>query len=124
MTIKSLRPVGYFVAVIAGIPASFVVGAAVFADGPPLLSAERLVPVTVTYLVVAAIGSLVFRLVWSNPALWWLFGVCVSLPAFPVVGLFGADMGLPLQSLYILVTLTSACLGTTVGMGRLKRHSR
>ena len=56
---KYLRPVGYVVAVISGLPASFVVGAAVFADGPPLLSAERLVPVVITYLVIGATVSFI-----------------------------------------------------------------
>ncbi len=124
MTRDSLRPVGYVVAVLAGLPASFVVGAAVFGDGAPLLGAERLVPVIVTYLVLAAIGSLAFRLVWSKAATWWLLGVCISSAAFPIIALFGGDLGLPLQSLYFLVTLTSACLGATVGMVRRRSRAR
>ena len=46
------RVIAHFIAILVGVPASFVAGAAVFADGPPILSAERIVPVALTYLAV------------------------------------------------------------------------
>ena len=109
-----LRPIAYIVAVLAGVPASFVVGAAVFADGPPILSAERVVPVVVAYLAVAAIFSFVSRLVW-RASTWWRWGVPISIPAFFTVGLLGGDIGLAYQSLYIAMTVASACSGALTG---------
>ena len=48
-----MRLIGYVVAVLLGLPSSLVAGAAVFADGPSILSSERVVPVVAVYLVVA-----------------------------------------------------------------------
>ena len=56
--------IAYIVAVLAGVPASFVVGAAVFADGPSILS---------------------------------------------------KDIGLAYQSLYVAMTVASACSGALTG---------
>ena len=49
------RAIVYIIAVLVGVPASFVAGAAVFADGAHILSAERIAPVAVTYLALGAI---------------------------------------------------------------------
>ena len=109
-----LRLIAYIAAVLAGVPASFVAGAAVFADGPSILSAERVVPVVVVYLVVAAIFSFVSRLVWPAST-WWRWGVSISIPAFFTVGLLGKDIGLAYQSMYVAITVASACSGALAG---------
>ena len=109
-----LRLIAYIVAVLAGIPASFVAGAAVFADGPSILSVERVVPVVVVYAAVAAIFSFVSRLVWSAST-WWRWGIPISMPAFFTVGLLGRDIGLAYQSLYLALTVASACSGALAG---------
>ena len=109
-----MRPIAYIVAVLAGVPASFVAGAAVFADGPSILSAERVIPVVVVYLAVAAIFSFVSRLVWPAST-WWRWGVSISIPAFFTVGLLGRDIGLAYQSLYLAMTVASACSGALAG---------
>ena len=111
---RSLRPIAYVVAVVAGVPASFVAGAAVFADGPSILSAERVVPVVVVYLAVAAIFGFVSRLLWPDST-WWRWGVSISIPAFFTVGLLGKDIGLAYQSLYLAITVASTCSGALAG---------
>ena len=111
---RSLRPIAYVVAVVPGVPASFVAGAAVFADGPSILSAERVVPVVVVYLALAAIFSFVSRLLWPDST-WWRLGVSISIPAFFTVGLLGKDIGLAHQSLYLAITVASACSGALAG---------
>ena len=63
----------HIIAMLAGVPASFVAGAAVFANGAGILSAERVVPVIATYLIVGAIFSFVCRLIWPT-ATWWHWG--------------------------------------------------
>ena len=109
-----MRLIAYIIAVLAGVPASFVVGAVVFADGPPILSAERVVPVVVVYLAVAAIFSFVSRLVWPAST-WWRWGVSISIPALFTVGLLGRDIGLGYQSLYVAIAVASACSGALAG---------
>ena len=109
-----MRRIAYVVAVLAGVPASFVVGAAVFANGPSILSTERVVPVVVVYLAVAAIFGFVSRLVWPAST-WWRWGVSISIPAFFTVGLLGRDIGLGYQSLYVAIALASACSGALAG---------
>ena len=105
-----MRLIAYTAAVLAGVPASLVVGAAVFADGPTILSAERVVPVVVVYLAVAAMFSFVSRLVWATSS-WRRLGLSISIAAFLTVGLLGRDIGLAYQSLYIAISVASACLG-------------
>ncbi len=95
-------------------PAALVVGAAVFADGPPILSAERLVPVVVTYLAVSAIFSFIWRLI-SRTSAWRRWGVLISIPGLIAVALLGTDIGVGYQSLYTAVTFCSACLGAFIG---------
>ena len=109
-----LRLIAYIVAVLAGVPVSFVVGAAVFADGPSILSAERVVPVVGVYLAVGAIFSFVSRLVWRASA-WWRWGVSISIPALFTVGLLGRDIGLGYQSLDVAMAVASACSGALAG---------
>ena len=109
-----MRTAAYIVAVVVGVPASFVVGAAVFADGPPILSAERVAPVVVVYLVVAAMFSFVSRLVWTASA-WWGWGFSISIPAFFIVGFLGRDIGFRYQSMYVAITVASACFGALAG---------
>ena len=109
-----MKPIAYVFAALAGVPASFVAGAAVFADGAPILSAERVVPVVVTYLVLGAIFSFVCRLIWLT-ANWWHWGVSICVPAFLTVGLLGSDIGLGYQSLYVFMTLAFACSGAFIG---------
>ena len=104
----------YIVAVLVGFPASFVAGAAVFADGPSILNVERVIPVVVVYAAVAAIFGFVSRLVWLESS-WWRWGVWISIPAFLTVGLLGRDIGLAYQSLYIAMTVASACSGALAG---------
>ena len=109
-----MRLIGYVVAVLLGLPSSLVAGAAVFADGPSILSAERLVPVVVVYLALGAIFGFMARLVWPAPT-WWRWGVSISIPAFFTVGLLGRDIGLAYQSLYVAMSVASACSGALVG---------
>lgn len=99
---------------LAGVPGSFVAGAAVFGDGPPIVSAERIVPVVAVYLVVAAIFGFVFRLV-RLASTSWRWAVTIGIPAFFTVGLFGRDIGLGYQSLFIAIAVASACSGALAG---------
>ena len=100
---------------LVGVPASFVVGAAVFANGGVgILSAERVVPVVLTYLVAGAIFSFVCRLIWPKVT-WWHWGVTISIPAVFTVGLLGRDIGPAYQSLYVVGALASACFGGSSG---------
>lgn len=91
-----MRLIGYIVAVLLGLPASLVAGAAVFAEGPSILSSERVIPVVGVYLVAAGLFGFAFRLIWriSN---WWRYGISISTPAFFAVGLLGTDIGLGYQ---------------------------
>ena len=98
-------------------------GAAVFADGAPILSAERIVPVVLTYLVVGAIFSFSCRLIWKT-ASWWHWGLSVSLPAVITVVLLGKDIGPGYQAVYLVAALVSASSGAFIGAlpaGVLKR---
>ena len=106
--------IGYIVAVLLGLPASLVAGAAVFADGPSILSAERVVPVVAVYLVGTALFGFASRLV-QRTSDWWRWGVSISIPAFLIVGLQGGDIGLGYQSLYAGIVVTSACIGALGG---------
>jgi hypothetical protein len=106
--------IAHVVAVLAGVPGSFVAGAAVFGDGPTILSAERIVPVMAVYLATAAIFSFVARLI-SSASSWWRWGVSISLPAFFTVGLLGRDIGVGYQSLFIAIVVVSACTGGLAG---------
>ncbi len=106
--------IGYTVAVLVGVPASFVPGAAVFADGPPILSAERILPVIAAYLIATALLGFVFRLV-SPASVWWRLGVSFSIPALLIVGLMGRDIGIGHQALFVAIALVSACLGAFAG---------
>ena len=108
------RAISHIIAVLVGVPASFVAGAAVFADGPPILSAERIVPVVVTYLVVGAIFSFLCRLIWQT-ASWWHWGISISVPAAITVALLGEDIGPGYQAVYFMVALESASTGAFVG---------
>ncbi len=109
-----MRLIAYIAAVMTGVPASFVAGAAVFADGPSILSAERVVPVVVVYMAVAATFISVSSLGWSG-SWWWRLGVSLRIPAFFTVGLLGRDIGLAYQSLYLSMTVASACSGALAG---------
>ena len=111
---RTSKAIGHTVGVLVGIPASFVAGTAVFADGAPILSAERLVPVVIAYLVVGAIFSFACRLIWPT-ATWWHWGVSVSIPAVFTVGLLGMDIGSGYQLLYVVAALVSASSGAFVG---------
>ena len=57
--------ISYIMAVVIGIPASFVVGAAVFADGPAILSSERLIPVIATFTILGIISSSAYRMFYA-----------------------------------------------------------
>ena len=46
---------------------------------------------------------------------WWRWGVSISIPAFLTVGLFGRDIGLGYQSLYVVMIVASACGGALAG---------
>ena len=116
MSGKSPSPIAYILAVVIGVlPALFIVGVALFANGAPLLSAERLVPIIGAYVIFGAIFSSICNLIWSTPTS-WRWGFWISIPAFGSIGLFGREVGLTLQSLYFVITLASACLGAYVGM--------
>jgi hypothetical protein len=109
-----MRLIGYIVAVLLGLPASLVAGAAVFADGPSILSSERVIPVVGVYLVAAGLFGFAFRLIWriSN---WWRYGISISTPAFFAVGLLGTDIGLGYQLLYVVMIVASASAGALGG---------
>ena len=107
--------IAHIAAVLVGVPASFVAGAAVFANGGvSILSAERIVPVALTYLIVGAIVGFSFRLIWLKSS-WWRWGVAISLPGFLIVGLMGRDIGLGYQGLYVVLLFASACSGAFIG---------
>ena len=111
---RTLRAIAHIIAALIGVPASFVAGAAVFADGAPILSAERIVPVVVTYLVVGAIFSFFCRLIWQIVP-WWHWGISVSIPAVFTVGLLGKDIGPGYQAVYFIAGLVSASSGAFIG---------
>ena len=111
---RNSRAIARIIAVLVGVPASFVAGAAVFADGAAILSAERIVPVVVTYLVVGAILSFFCRLIWKT-APWWHWGISVSIPAVLTVVLLGKDIGPGYQAVYFVAALVSASSGAYVG---------
>jgi len=111
---RALKAIAHIIAVVVGVPASFVAGAAVFADGAPILSAERIVPVVIAYLVMGAIFSFVCRLIWHK-ATWWHWGISVSIPAVFTVGLLGRDIGPGYQAVYIVTALLSASSGAFIG---------
>ena len=111
---RTSRAIAHIVAVLVGVPASFVAGAAVFADGAPILSAERIVPVVVTYVVVGAIFSFFCRLI-RQTAPWWHWGISVSIPALFMVVLLGRDIGAGYQAMYFAAALVSASSGAFIG---------
>ena len=111
---RTPRATAHIIAVLVGVPASFVAGAAVFANGAGILSPERVVAVIVTYLILGAIFSFACRLIWPT-ATWWHWGVSISVPAVFTVGLLGRDIGAAYQSLYVFVALASACSGAFIG---------
>ena len=111
---RILRVLAHFIAILVGVPASFVAGAAVFADGPPILSAERIVPVALTYVVVGSIFSFCCRIIWRKIP-WWHWGVSVSIPAVFTVILLGTDIGPGYQAGYIVAALASASTGAFIG---------
>ena len=108
------RVIAHFIAILVGVPASFVAGAAGFADGPPILSAERIVAVALTYLAVGAIFSFCCRLIWRKIP-WWHWGISVSIPAVFTVALLGTDIGPGYQAGYIVAVLASASSGAFIG---------
>jgi len=89
------------------IPALFIVGVAVFADGPPILSSQRLSPVIGVYLVIGFIFGIITKR--------WTTGIWLSLPALIIVLTLGSDIGLIFQSLYCVAVLVCACSSTFVG---------
>lgn len=107
--------ISYIIAVVIGFPGSFVVGPAVFADGGPVLSPERLVPIIASYIFLGAIAGLVCRFIYSTD-LWWPWGTVVSIPAFLSILLFGSDIGVGFQLLYFVMSWAFACLGVYAGM--------
>ena len=110
------RPIGYILAVIIGVlPAFFVLGAALFADGPSILSAERLVPLAIAYALLGMILGLIYNLIRSDARSWYL-GIWISIPALPSALLFGRGVGPGYQLLYLTVTLACACVGAYSGM--------
>lgn len=111
---RASKAIAHIVAVLVGVPAAFVAGAAVFADGAPILSAERIVPVVIAYLVMGAIFSFVCRLIWPT-ATWWHWGISVSLPAVFTVGLLGKDIGPGYQAVYVVTAWLSASAGAFIG---------
>ena len=111
---RTSKAIAHIIAVLLGVPASLVVGAAVFADGSAILSAERIVPVVLTYLAVGAIFSFICRLIWQATP-WWNWGVSISIPAVFTVGLLGTDIGPGYQTGYVAAALVSASLGAFVG---------
>ena len=126
MVSKLLRLIGYVAALVTGVPASPVVGAAVFADGAGLLSAERLVPVVIVYLVWGTIASFACGLIWLSLA-WWRWGLWFSVTGLAAIALLGTDMGVDFQMLYVAVTIASACLGAYAGLwssARLRNKRR
>jgi hypothetical protein len=117
MSERTPKPIGcYILAVVIGVlPGLFIVGVVVFANGAPILSAERLVPVIVTYVSLGGIFSFIYNLI-RSPVSPWRWGIWMSIPAFASIALLGRDLGLKLQSLYFVITLASACLGAYIGM--------
>ena len=120
---RTSTAIAHTITVLVGIPASFVAGAAVFADGAGILSGERVVPVVLTYLILGAIFGFIYRLIWPT-AIWWHWGISISIPALLTVGLLGRDIGLAYQSLYVVGALASASSGAFIGAlpaARLRR---
>ena len=101
--------------IIGVLPAFFVLGAALFADGASILSAERLVPLAIAYVLLGMSLGLIYNLIRSDVLSWYL-GIWISIPALPSALLFGRDVGLAYQSLYLVASLASACLGAYSGM--------
>jgi hypothetical protein len=101
-----------------------VAAAAVFADGAPLVGAERLAPVVAAYLVTAAIVGFIFGIIRPSGPRWWVLGIYLSLPALAAIGLLGRDIGLHLQILYYLVALASSCCGAMFGMTPVRLFRR
>ena len=116
MARKLLAAIRYVAFVVAGTPAAFVVAAAVFGDGPPILSAERLVPVIAVYLVSGAIIGFIASMFWSMTS-WWGLGLPISILGLIAVLLLGKDIGLGFQLMYAAVTIVSARVGTFLGVG-------
>ena len=69
---------------------------------------------TLVYLVLGAILGFIYKLVWATRS-WWHWGISMTVPAVFTVGLFGKDMGIPLQLAYVAVALVSASLGAFLG---------
>ena len=109
-----MRLIGHVVAVLLGLPSSLVAGAAVFADGPSILSSERVVPVVAVYLVVVGLFGFAFRLIWRTSN-WLRYGISISTSAFFIVGLLGTDIGLRYQLLYVVMIAASASAGVLGG---------
>ena len=121
---KLLVAIRYVAFVVAGTPAAFVVAAAAFGDGPPIFSAERVVPVIVVYVVSGVIAGLVASLFWSMTS-WWGLGLQISILGLVAIVLLGQDIGLGFQLMYAAVTLVSARVGTFIGVrltGLLRRR--
>ena len=112
---KLLVAIRYVTFVVAGTPAAFVVAAAVFADGPPIFSAERLLPVIGAYVVSGVVAGFVASLFWSMTS-WWGLGLQISILGLVAVVLFGQDIGLGYQLMYAAVTLVSARVGTFLAL--------
>ena len=108
------RAIVHIIGFLVGVPASLVAGAAVFADGAPILSPERIVPVVLTYLALGALFSFLCRLIWQTTSA-WQWGISVSIPAVLTVALLGSDMGPGYQAGYVVAALASACFGGLVG---------
>ncbi len=108
------KAIGYMLAVVVGAPAAMVAGAAVFSDGPPALSAERIVPIVAVYAVLGVIVGLVSRLVWAS-AKYWTWTVASSVLGLFAVALLGSDFGPGRQLIYMVVLLASAAFGTWAG---------
>jgi MFS family permease len=68
------------------LPALFIVGVVLFANGAPLFSAERLVPIIGAYVIFGVIFSSICNLIWSTPTSWH-WGFWISIPAFVSIGL-------------------------------------
>ena len=99
--------IGLVTAAIGIIPAFFIVGVAVFADGPPIISIRRLALVIGVYLILGFISGIISKQRTT--------GIWLSLPAFLIVFTLGSDIGLIYQMLYCLIVLASVCSGTFLG---------
>ena len=99
--------IGFVTIGIGIIPGLFIVGVAVFADGPPIISSQRLSPVIGVYLVLGFIFGIISKR--------WRTGVWLSLPALLIVFTLGSDIGLIFQSLYCVAVLVPACSSAFVG---------